>query len=186
MWFPVFGVWMFFPPFWTPFWTALPHVCSSNSRKLIVVIFGFGDEDFLYLFFFFFFGWSLSVVILSRRTGLFSFSLSKISSPLVFALTGWKCQMAPLGKNRSTVAPTNPKHFTSPRLLRRTTPAGTSSAAASESQSGMSHSFTKTSPLLSPVVCIHLSADRVFVLLATNNVTHLWFLKKIQTNVSKK
>lgn len=186
----VFGVWMFFPPFWTPFWTALPHVCSSNSRNLIVMIFGVGDEDFLYLlcffcFVFFLFGLSLSVVI-SSRTGLFCFSLSKISSPLVFTLTGWKCQTAPLGKSRSTVALTNSKHFRSPRLLRRTTPAGTFSAAASESQSGTSHSFTKTIPLLSPIVCIHLSAGRVFVWLATNIVTHLWFffLKK-QTNKCK-
>lgn len=113
--------------FGLPFRTVLPHVCSSNSRTDSleceqVMIFVVGDEDFLYLLFFFWkkslFGWSLPVVI-SSPSGLFSFSLSKIPSPLVFALTGWKCQTAPLGKGRSTVARSNPKHFVDPLLLRR-------------------------------------------------------------------
>lgn len=164
-----------------PLWTAPLHVCSSNSRKLIVMIFGVGDEDFLYLLcvfcFFFIFSWSLSVVI-SSPTGLFSFLLSKISLPRVFALTGWKCQTAPMGKSRSAVALTDPKHFLSPRLLRRTTPAGTFSATASESQCRTSHSFTKTSPLLSPVVCIHLPEGRVLYDLLLTTWQHLWFLKK--------
>lgn len=75
----------------------------------------------LFFWFFFFgslFGWSPTVVI-SSLSGLFSFSLSKIPSPLVFALTGWKCQTARLGKGRSTVARSYFKHFIDPRLLRR-------------------------------------------------------------------
>lgn len=64
-------------------------------------------------------------------------------------------------------------------------PAGTfSAAAAAESRIRASPSLTKTSPLFSPVVCIHLSAGRLFLWVATNYMTHLWsFFKK--TNVSK-
>lgn len=108
-----------------------PLLDSSSSRVFkqfqetdsleceLVMIF----EDFLYLLCSFafigsLFGWSLSVVI-SSPSGLFSFSLSKIPSPLVFAPTGWKCQTARLGKCRSTVARSNFKHFIDPRLLRR-------------------------------------------------------------------
>lgn len=142
----------------------------------------------LFFRFFFLLGRSLSVVI-SSRSGLFSFSLSKISTPLVFALTGWKCQMAPLGTGRNTVARHKFKHFINPRLLRRTTPAGMFPVGVSESQPGMSHSLTKTSPLFSPVVSIHLYTSRVFVWVATNNMTHLWFFfkkkNKNKTNVSK-
>lgn len=128
------------------------------------------------LLFWFFFSFLVDLcLVISSRTGLF-FSPSQISLPLIFAVTGWNCQMAPLGKSRSTVVLINPHHFISPRLVRRTTPAGTFPAAASDSQSGTSHSFTKTSPLLSPVVCIHLSAWQGFFLwFATNIVTHLWF-----------
>lgn len=113
-------------------WPLDPPLLDSSSSRVfkqfqetdsleceLVMIF----EDFLYLlcsfvFFGSLFGWSLSVVI-SSPSGLFSFSLSKIPSPLVFALTGWKCQRARLGKGRSTGAPSNFKHFIDPRLLRR-------------------------------------------------------------------